>query len=260
MTKRVQRVRHDNAGAQLFLGKLGEITVNTGNKSAHVHDGVNAGGTEQARADLDNVSVATTSKAGKMSTSQVATLNASAAAASPSTADNLAELDANGNVVDSGIVTAEVVHFPSGTRMVFQQTAAPAGWTKDTSHNNKAFRVVSGTVGSGGSVDFSTVFGRTATDGHTLTTAQLAAHSHSGSAVSNGAHTHNIQFTLGVASSNSLDGRAATGDAASRSGYVDSNGAHTHNLSINNAGSGNAHTHNINLQVKYVDLIIAEKD
>ena len=49
--------------------------------------------------------------------------------------------------------------FPSGTRMIFQQTSAPTGWTKDTSNTNqRALRVVSGTAGSGGSVDFTNAF------------------------------------------------------------------------------------------------------
>ena len=74
MTKRVQRVRHDNAGSAAFLGKIGEITVNTGNKSLHVHDGINEGGTEQARADLVNVAVATAANVGKMSAQQAAEL------------------------------------------------------------------------------------------------------------------------------------------------------------------------------------------
>lgn len=46
----------------------------------------------------------------------------------------------------------------SGTVMLFQQTAAPTGWTKDTTHNNKALRIVSGTASSGGSTAFTSVF------------------------------------------------------------------------------------------------------
>jgi hypothetical protein len=77
--------------------------------------------------------------------------------------------------------------FPAGTRMLFQQASAPPGWRKDTTHNDKALRIVSGSVGAGGSVAFSTVFGRTATDAHTLTTAEIPAHSH---AISTGSHAH----------------------------------------------------------------------
>lgn len=47
---------------------------------------------------------------------------------------------------------------PAGTAMLFAQTAAPTGWTKVTTHNDKALRVVSGTAGSGGSTAFSSVF------------------------------------------------------------------------------------------------------
>ena len=54
--------------------------------------------------------------------------------------------------------------FPAGTTMLFQQTTAPTGWTKQTTHNDKALRVVSGTASSGGTLAFTTVFGRTATD------------------------------------------------------------------------------------------------
>ena len=51
---------------------------------------------------------------------------------------------------------SEAQAFPSGTKMIFQQTSAPTGWTKVTSSvDNKALRVVSGTVGSGGSNAFS---------------------------------------------------------------------------------------------------------
>ena len=69
---------------------------------------------------------------------------------------------------------------PSGTPMLFQQTAAPTGWTKQVTHNDKALRVVSGTASSGGSIAFSTVFAKTATDATTLTTTTMPAHSHNG--------------------------------------------------------------------------------
>jgi hypothetical protein len=47
---------------------------------------------------------------------------------------------------------------PATTKALFQQTAAPTGWTKDTTHNNKAIRIVSGTASSGGSTAFTSVF------------------------------------------------------------------------------------------------------
>ena len=56
MTKQVQRRRGTASQHTSFTGAEGEISVNTTNKSVHVHDGVTAGGVEAARADLANVS------------------------------------------------------------------------------------------------------------------------------------------------------------------------------------------------------------
>lgn len=49
--------------------------------------------------------------------------------------------------------------FPTGTRMIFGQTTAPTGWTKDTlNYDQHALRVVTGTASTGGTVDFTTAF------------------------------------------------------------------------------------------------------
>lgn len=125
--------------------------------------------------------------------------------------------------------------FPASTRMLFQQTAAPTGWTKDTTHNDKALRVVSGSVGTGGSSPFSTVFGKTATDNDTPTTAKTAAHAH----------------TLG---GNTTD--ATTGDNTSGGRHVTT----AFTFTSSSVGSGNAHAHGMDIRVQYVDLIIASKD
>jgi len=48
---------------------------------------------------------------------------------------------------------------PSGSVMVFYQASAPTGWTKSTSNNNKALRVVSGSGGgTGGNNSFTSTF------------------------------------------------------------------------------------------------------
>ena len=76
---------------------------------------------------------------------------------------------------------------PSGTAMLFQQTAAPTGWTKVTTYSNHAVRIVNGSVTTGGSVAFTTAFASQAVTGTnssgavsatSLSTAQLASHSH----------------------------------------------------------------------------------
>lgn len=134
---------------------------------------------------------------------------------------------------------------PSGTKMLFMQAAAPTGWTLDTTHNDKSVRIVSGTGGgSGGSVDFSTVFGRSATDGTSLSTAQLASHTHLerargvGSTDMGGATrymTNNFRFTDGGSLTSTVDSTAAN-------------------------GSGSSHSHGLDMRVKYVDSIICTKN
>ena len=70
--------------------------------------------------------------------------------------------------------------FAAGTVMLFYQSTAPTGWTKQTVQNDKVLRVVSGASGgaAGGVQAFSTVFGRTATDNFTLSTTNIPYHTH----------------------------------------------------------------------------------
>ena len=131
--------------------------------------------------------------------------------------------------------------FPSGTAMLFAQTAAPTGWTKSTAHNNKALRVVSGTAGSGGTVDFTTAFASKTVSGTvgntTLTEAQIPSHVHGGVLIANGG---NLNVNAVKGSTRLFGNSNATGGS----------GAHNH------AFTGTA----IDLAVQYVDVIIATKD
>lgn len=79
--------------------------------------------------------------------------------------------------------------FPLSTAWVFYQATTPTGWTKVTTQDNKALRVVSGTGGgAAGSNAFTTTMSSftlsgqlTSTDalgGTILTTAQIASHAH----------------------------------------------------------------------------------
>ena len=126
--------------------------------------------------------------------------------------------------------------------MVFQQTSAPVGWTKQTTHNDKALRVVSGSAGSAGSVAFSTVFGKTGTDGTSTTLAQTASHNHT---VSNNPFVR------------SISGQNIGSDG---SGITVAHNPTNDNISINSAGSGNSHSHTMDIRVQYVDIIIARKN
>lgn len=126
--------------------------------------------------------------------------------------------------------------FPPGTVMLFVQTAAPTGWTKSTTHNNKALRVVSGTAGTGGANSFTSALNGNV-GATTLTIAQMPSHGHTIS-------TETATPTGGASSISRL--QAAAGTAGFTNARADAN------------GSGGAHTHSID--VAYVDVIIATKD
>ena len=143
----------------------------------------------------------------------------------------------SGNTGGLTWATVSTQAFPSGTLMLFQQTAAPTGWTKQTSHNDKALRVVSGSVSSGGGTAFSSVFGSSvSTSAHTLTTSQMPA------------HTHPFQLRNPQQYWN-------------YSGTSGSNGStNMINLTTQSAGGGGSHSHTMSMNLQFVDLIIASHD
>jgi len=177
----------------------------------------------------------------------------------------------SGNVLTSNGTTwtsAAAAAFDSGTLMLFQQTAAPTGWTKDTTHNNKAFRVVSGTASSGGSVAFTTAFasqgvsvsgttGPTAAGGtvgnHTLATNRIPAHAHGPSTIVSAPGSGRNAFNTAIGGPFGPGVRSNTANAGGGA-------AHNHPF------AGTSHTHSftgtdtINIAVQYVDIIIASKD
>lgn len=149
----------------------------------------------------------------------------------------------NGYVVWSGSLNA--ANFPSliptGTVMLFAQASAPTGWTKVTTHDNKALRVVSGTGGgSGGSTTFTAAFNTTfTTDGHALTENELPAHVHTG--------------TLGISYGGSWTGvngfEEGRGNPDWRAG------------SVGSVGNNEEHSHTVpSFNVAYVDIILASKN
>lgn len=158
----------------------------------------------------------------------------------------------------------DIIGLVATTRMVFQQTAAPTGWTKDTTHNNKAFRLVSGTVSTGGSSPFTTVFGSAvASSSYALTAADIPAHSHtfSGTTSSDGSHNHTYD-KADPSGSGAGGGGGAVCQGSNDSSSTSTNGAHTHTYSgtTSSVGSSGGHSHTVTLAVQYVDFIVAEKD
>lgn len=167
----------------------------------------------------------------------------------------------------------QVVGIPKGTRMLFQQTAAPLGWTKDTTANldDTALRIVVGAVGSEtGGLDFATLFaaavttdavdpGNTgatvvgingtdlnlasaATDlnlsvtAHALTIAELPAHKH-------------LSFTRHDQANEGDTYDLTNGEQAAANGKFVSQSAGTSSNIKNpyseDAGSGDTHTHTL---------------
>lgn len=154
---------------------------------------------------------------------------------------------------------------PSGTLMLFQQTSAPTGWTKQTAHNDKVLRVVSGSAGAGGSTAFSSVFTSRGFSGSTnsvgvtgyvggtaLTEAQMPPHAHAFT------YTENQDLNAGGSAYPVRD--IATSGLGSTLITQSTGGGQAHSHSF----SADAHAHSfsgsLDFTVQYVDLIIAAKD
>lgn len=148
--------------------------------------------------------------------------------------------------------------FPRGTRMLFQQSSAPTGWTKDTAQNDRALRVVSGAVGSGGSKGFAATFGRPRVSGsvtsrvsgrtaaHRLTVAEMPRHSHRAPQGNGGEY----------------DGAGFGNTRPQGEGYVQSTGGdqpHSHGAGSLRVDSA-FHGAELDLRVRYLDVIVAVKD
>jgi hypothetical protein len=135
-------------------------------------------------------------------------------------------------------VTPSHRHFmDSGTLMLFQQTSAPTGWTKQTTHNDKALRVVSGTASSGGTNSFSSTFASINAGSTTITTTTMPSHTHS--------LNHNT-ITFDINGSGFLTSGSSVG--------------YNNGVTVNNNGSDGSHNHTVDMRVQYVDLIIAQKN
>ena len=142
--------------------------------------------------------------------------------------------------------------FATGTLMLFAQTAAPTGWTKSTTHNDKALRVVSGTAASGGTSAFTTVF---TNQTPTITTSGLSAAATTLSTAQIASHTHTVNTRNVGCGSPGANFQVSQSDAAPlTSNATGGGGSHTHSI------SGSATSSAITLAVQYVDVIIASKN
>jgi len=170
-----------------------------------------------------------------------------------------------GNVLTSNGSTwtsAAAAAFDSGTVMLFAQTTAPTGWTKNSSSgDNSALRVVTGNASTGGSVAFTTAFASqtptgsvsiTAVSGTagatTLTTPQIPSHTHA---------------VFGNNAGGSPGGLTTSDSgpqiSANPTGSTGGGGSHDHPFSFT-SGSGTFTGNAINLAVQYIDVIRATKN
>jgi hypothetical protein len=164
----------------------------------------------------------------------------------------------SGNVLTSNgttWVSQAAAAFDSGTVMLFAQTTAPTGWTKNTSTgDNSALRVVTGTASTGGSVAFTTAFA-SQTPAGSISTAGLSA----GATTLNTTQipSHNHSYTASAYNGlQSPGGEGAFSPSGATTGNTGGGGSHSHSISGSATFTGTA----INLAVQYIDVIRATKN
>lgn len=129
----------------------------------------------------------------------------------------------------SSVGSSQTDIIPAGSVQPFYNTSAPTGWTI-VALNDYALKIVSATGGvTSGTVDYSALFGRTATDSYTLQIADMPAHTHTFSG-----------------------NNAPTGGAGSGGG-----GGST---TTSSTGGGGGHTHAIDMRVKTASIILATRN
>jgi hypothetical protein len=146
-----------------------------------------------------------------------------------------------------------VAGFDTGTAMMFVQTAAPTGWTKSTTHDNKALRVVSGTASSGGSAAFTTAFGTPSVSGSVSLSGTVGSTTLSTTQIPS--HTHTVPFSASSGGQQCGTG-AAVQSGSNNTGSTGGGSSHNHSFS----GSGSLSSATAAINVQYVDVIIATKD
>jgi hypothetical protein len=167
--------------------------------------------------------------------------------------------------------------FPQSTAWIFYQSAAPTGWTKSTSHNNKALRVVSESGGvSGGTNSFTsmmtvsyfnysgTVSVSTPVGDTGLLNTQIPSHTHT-MPVGHYIFSPNNVVSNPDGSFNSWGGGDVSRPPAGTTGSHVTNYPNTGAI-----GSGTGHNHPVNatapisvpisLAVQYVDVIVCSFD
>ncbi len=252
---------------KMTAAQAGDLSTNTTNLNAHIGnrtghpvatdaldgfmvaadkaklDGVEAGATaDQSAADIRGLGFFDVSNDGATSgldadlvdgfhAAKAATINTAVVRDAAGRAKVVAPAVA-GDIALKSTVDAVI---PSDTIMLFVQTAAPVGFTKLVTQNNKALRIVSGTAGVGGATAFTSVFGAGKNTGsHTLVNSEVPA------------HTHTIPSTALAIIADSVTGTFTRNTGAGQS--------------TGSSGGGGGHAHTLSLDLQFVDIIQASKD
>ena len=207
------------------------------------------------------------------------------------TADDIPALPASkitsGTFADARLSASSVTQhaqseFASGDKMLFKQSSAPTGWTKETSDNDCCLRVVSGSVSTGGSVALSTALATPAVSAslsgapdagnlsvsmsgnisnHTLSNNQMPSHSHnSGIYYYEDANRSPRGARLFPNQQDRANNFFITGNSGG-------SGSHNHGHNLSGSMSGAPGVGNLavssgsaTINCKYVDVICAAKD
>lgn len=154
----------------------------------------------------------------------------------PTAGDNGLFIDTTRNAVqrDNGSSWDDIATLiPAGTVMLFFQAAAPTGWTKIVTQNDKVLRVVSGSGGGAGG---------------TIATSTTLAHTHTMNS-----HTHTWAGTTSGPSG------LTTGISGGGSGIA-ADGTHTHTNSGTTGGTIASMDSQLAGALAYIDVICASKD
>jgi hypothetical protein len=195
-------------------------------------------------------------------------------APTPSVGDNDTSI-ATTAFVQAAITAGATGGIPSGTKMLFAQPSAPVGWTLDTTHNDKALRVINTTGGaaSGGTNSWTSVMGQSNTGDHTLQLAEMSAGIASAQVNSIAVYpagspswnmeVSNYGYTAAGPGAMMTDPQYVIGKSLSGSPTI----TYTNQSSANNNigvyssnTSGGAHNHPITMDIQYVNVIIASKN
>lgn len=125
---------------------------------------------------------------------------------------------------------------PVGTVSLFYQAAAPTGWTL-LPLSDYGIKIDSSSAGVlSGTIAYSTVFSRTATDSYTLTVADIPSHSHPVS----GGTVAGFGTTTATVSGNTVPLGAST-------------------IVVGSTGGGGGHSHPIDLRLRAANVLLATK-